>query len=84
MSQPDRPLGRRAGPADCPPTDAEIVQHLARRNRVGGLAAAGLIIRLIIQTIRLDPNGAVWTDEASNVSRLDLLEPLVRRRASVS
>ena len=25
-----------------------------------------LIIRLIIQTIRLDPSGAVWTDEAPN------------------
>ena len=30
-----------------------------------------LIIRLIIQTILLDPTGAVWTDEPSNVSRLD-------------
>jgi hypothetical protein len=30
-----------------------------------------LIIRLIIQTILLDPSGAVWTDRASNVSRLD-------------
>jgi hypothetical protein len=29
-----------------------------------------LIIHLIIQTIRLDPSGAVWTDGASNVSRL--------------
>jgi hypothetical protein len=26
---------------------------------------------MIIQTILLDPSGAVWTDEASNVSRLD-------------
>jgi hypothetical protein len=26
---------------------------------------------MIIQTILLDPTGAVWTDEASNVSRLD-------------
>jgi hypothetical protein len=26
---------------------------------------------MIIQTIRLDPLGAVWTDSASNVSRLD-------------
>jgi hypothetical protein len=26
---------------------------------------------LIIQTIRLDPSGAVWTDEAVNVSRPD-------------
>jgi hypothetical protein len=27
---------------------------------------------LIIQTILLDPSGAVWTDEAANVSRVDL------------
>jgi hypothetical protein len=26
---------------------------------------------MIIQTILLDPSRAVWTDEASNVSRLD-------------
>jgi hypothetical protein len=36
-----------------------------------GAASHGLIIRLIIQTIRRDPSGAVWTDEAPNVSRLD-------------
>jgi hypothetical protein len=30
-----------------------------------------LIIRLIIQTILLYPSGALWTDGASNVSRLD-------------
>ena len=29
-----------------------------------------LIIPMIIQTILLDPSGAVWTDEPSNVSRL--------------
>jgi hypothetical protein len=29
------------------------------------------IIHLIIQTILLDPSGAVWTDEAPNVSRLN-------------
>jgi hypothetical protein len=34
-------------------------------------ATRGLIIRLIIQTIRLDPFGAVQIDEASNVSRPD-------------
>jgi hypothetical protein len=28
-------------------------------------------MRLIIQTIGLDPSGAVWTDGASNLSRLD-------------
>jgi hypothetical protein len=26
---------------------------------------------MIIQTIRLDPSGSVWTDDASNVSRPD-------------
>jgi hypothetical protein len=26
---------------------------------------------MIIQTIHLDPSGAVWTDEASNLSRPD-------------
>jgi hypothetical protein len=30
-----------------------------------------LIIPMIIQTILLYPSGAVWTDEAPNVSRLD-------------
>jgi hypothetical protein len=35
------------------------------------LSDAPLIIPMIIQTIGLDPTGAVWTDEASNVSRLD-------------
>jgi hypothetical protein len=30
-----------------------------------------LIIPLIIQSILLDPPGAVWTEKASNVSRLD-------------
>jgi hypothetical protein len=30
-----------------------------------------LIIRLIIQTILLDPSGSDWMDEASNVSRPD-------------
>ena len=30
-----------------------------------------LIIRLIIQTIRRDPSGSVWIDEAPNVSRPD-------------
>jgi hypothetical protein len=36
-----------------------------------GAASHGLIIRLIIQTIRQDPSGAVWNDEAPNVSRPD-------------
>jgi hypothetical protein len=46
------------------------------RGRSGlGAASAphlrGLVIRLIIQTIRWDLSGSVWIDEASNVSRLD-------------
>jgi hypothetical protein len=36
-----------------------------------GAASHGLIIRLIIQTIRQDPSGAVWIDGASDVSRPD-------------
>jgi hypothetical protein len=32
---------------------------------------AWLIIHLIIQTIRQDPSGSVWIDEASDVSRPD-------------
>jgi hypothetical protein len=30
-----------------------------------------LIIPMIIQTSRLEPSGAVWSDEAADVSRLD-------------
>jgi hypothetical protein len=30
-----------------------------------------LIIPMIIQTILLDPSGAVWTESASNLSSLD-------------
>jgi hypothetical protein len=40
---------------------------LAIRSCIG----CALIIRLIIQTILLDPSGAIWTDGPSNVSRLD-------------
>jgi hypothetical protein len=36
-----------------------------------GWRAAGLIIRLIIQTIRRDPSGSDQIDEASNLSRPD-------------
>jgi hypothetical protein len=36
-----------------------------------GAASPGLIIRLIIQTIRWDRSGSVWIDGASNVSRPD-------------
>jgi hypothetical protein len=36
-----------------------------------GAASHGLIICLIIQTIRRDRCGSVWTDEAPDVSRPD-------------
>jgi hypothetical protein len=37
----------------------------------GGLVVAGLIIRLIIQTIRRDPSGSDAIDEAPNLSSPD-------------
>jgi hypothetical protein len=36
-----------------------------------GAASHGLIIRLIIHTIRRDRSGSVWTDEAPNLSSPD-------------
>jgi hypothetical protein len=36
-----------------------------------------LIIRLIIQTIRQDPSGSVWTDEASNLAGSPRPDPLL-------
>jgi len=47
----------------------------SRRGRRGlvaeGAASHGLIIRLIIQTIRRDPTGSDQIDDPSNVSRPD-------------
>ena len=37
------------------------------------LSDGSLSIRLLIQTILLDPSGSVWTDDPSNVSRPDPL-----------
>jgi hypothetical protein len=51
--------------------------HSRQRARGGSSCAirfsvgCALIIPMIIQTILLYPSGAIWTDEASNVSRLD-------------
>ena len=39
--------------------------------RIRSCVGCALIIPMIVQTIRLDPSGPVWTDEASDVSRLD-------------
>ena len=44
---------------------ADVAPRMARQR------PRRLIIRLIIQTIRRDRTGAVWTDEAPNVSRPD-------------
>jgi hypothetical protein len=44
---------------------ADVAPRMARQR------PRRLIIRLIIQAIRRDPSGAVWTDGASNVSRPD-------------
>ena len=56
-----------------------VIDHIASRESSDSClpchpvlyAEGSLIIPLIIQTIGLDPSGAVWTDEAPNVSRLD-------------
>ena len=48
--------------------------HSFRRSiprRIRLFVGCTLIIPMIIQTIRLDPSGSVWTDGASNVSRPD-------------
>jgi hypothetical protein len=69
------------------------VDQAAPRGRIGPAACLAIrqnvgrpsIIGLIIQTIGLDPSGAVWTDEAANLSRPDPSEAdQARRRASVS
>jgi hypothetical protein len=56
-------LEHRVGPMSCwrPTTDEGI----------GFSVGCPLIIPMIIQTILLDPTGAVWTDKASNVSSPD-------------
>jgi hypothetical protein len=41
------------------------------RRGIRFFVGCALIIRLIIQTIVLYPSGAVWTDDAAHVSRLD-------------
>jgi hypothetical protein len=38
---------------------------------IRSVVGCALIIPMIIQTIRLEPSGAVWTDGAPNVSRPD-------------
>jgi hypothetical protein len=41
------------------------------RRGIRFFVGCALIIPMIIQTILLDPSGAIWTDGDSNVSRLD-------------
>ena len=45
--------------------------RLPTSERIRRSIGCALIIPMIIQTIGLYPSGAVWTDEAGNVSRLD-------------
>jgi hypothetical protein len=59
---------RQASPDGMSGARSTVVAHDLRGR---GRRAAGLIIRLIIQTIRQNPSRSVWTDEASNVSRPD-------------
>jgi hypothetical protein len=48
-----------------------VVDHRELLALPSDFLSDALIIPMIIQTIGLDPSGAVWTDEASNVSRPD-------------
>jgi hypothetical protein len=69
-------LGTAAVPHASPPAGTRrniwCRPHSGRRGLVAEDAAShGLIIRLIIQTIRQDPTGSVQIDEASDVSRPD-------------
>jgi hypothetical protein len=59
---------RQASPDGMSGARSTMVAHYLRGP---GRRAAGLIIRLIIQTIRQDPSRSVWIDEASNLSRPD-------------
>ena len=60
------------GPAQGPP-EAPTNEQRDPRARLAIRFSVGcaLIIPMIIQTILLDPSRAIWTDEASNVSRPD-------------
>jgi len=56
-------------PRRCPPW--ERTRHRLARLAIRFSVGCPLIIPMIIQTIGLEPSGAVWTDEASNVSSPD-------------
>jgi hypothetical protein len=63
-------LGRQGGGdmLGLTPCEAEVLTLIAR---IRSQSLPWLIIRLIIQTIRWDPSGSVWTDDAFNLSRPD-------------
>jgi hypothetical protein len=71
MKAPETPwegIGRRRGSGGRPQLlPASGPACLAIRFSVG----CALIIPMVIQTILLDPSRPVWSDSASNVSRLD-------------
>ena len=68
MVHPYRASPRAPSVAASPHT---VIPRLSARLAIRFSVGCPLIIHLIIQTILLDPTGAVWTDEPSNVSRLD-------------
>jgi hypothetical protein len=77
---PSAPVAGRPAPAAGRPATSNDASN-ARSGSAGGATVARLAIRffvgcplvilMIIQTILLHPSGAVWTDGAPNVSRLD-------------
>jgi hypothetical protein len=64
-----RPYGRRCGR---PLVDRAPDSKSEGSTRPGSpICLPCLVIRLVIRTIRRDPSGSVWIDEAPNVSRPD-------------
>jgi hypothetical protein len=68
MVHPYRASPRAPSVAASPHT---VIPRLSARLAIRFSVGCPLIIHLIIQTIGLDPSGALWTDEAPNVSRPD-------------
>jgi hypothetical protein len=83
MRAKDRLAPRRPDPHRWPwTTTPSKPEHrtTGERHAIRSSIGCALIIRLIIQTILLDPSGAIWTDEAPNLSRLDPSSPPGRGR----
>jgi len=65
------PAWRRKHGSACSRRIAHQIPGLVLPDQIRRACLPCLIIRLIIHTIRRDPSGSVWTDEAPNVSRPD-------------